>query len=62
MGNPGGGELIVTTWLYEAKCDVVEEIRAATRAVRSPMPVRLGLYTRLPVRPNPLGPASCDRA
>ena len=51
LGMEVGHELIVITWLHEAKRDVLKDIRAAMRAGRSP-----GVfYTRSPARPNPLG-------
>src|SRR5712671_6039390 len=55
LGMEVGHELMVITWLHEAGATFSRGIRAAMRAVRSPMPVRLGLYTRSPARPNPLG-------
>ena len=36
LGMEVGHELIVITWLHEAKRDVLKGIRAAMRAVRSP--------------------------
>jgi tRNA (Thr-GGU) A37 N-methylase len=36
LGMEVDHELIVITWLHEAKRDVLPDIRAATKAVRSP--------------------------
>jgi len=51
LGMEVGNELIVITWLHEAKRKVLKGIRATIRIVR----LTGVFYTRSPARPNPLG-------
>ena len=51
LGMEAGHELIVITWLHEAKRDVLQN---HPRGVES-RPLTGVFYTRSPARPNPLG-------
>src|SRR5205809_6370783 len=51
LGMEGRNELIVITWLHEAKRDVLK----GHPRNDSPRPLRCVFYTRSPSRPNPSG-------